>query len=96
MRLVSGNPLKKSLHRLQWQIYLPFHILQLLKSLPFYSSSLELEKLITQVTLASAEIAFVRIHGGRVVLADPLVAKLLHNAFFDKEYTCPVWDEQSF
>ena len=49
---------------------------------------LELEK-ITQVTLASADIAFVGIHGGRVVLADPLVAKLLHNAFFDKEDTCP-------
>ena len=50
---------------------------------------LELEKIITQVTLALADIAFVGIHGGRVVLADPLVAKLLHNAFFDKEYTCP-------
>ena len=52
-------------------------------------SFLELEKIITQVTLASAYIAFVGIHGGRVVLADPLVAKLLHNAFFDKEDTCP-------
>ena len=50
---------------------------------------LELEKIITQVTLASTDIAFVGIHRGRVVLADPLVAKLLHNAFFDKEYTCP-------
>ena len=50
---------------------------------------LELEKIITQVTLASTDIAFGGIHGGRVVLADPLVAKLLHNAFFDKEYTCP-------
>ena len=59
-------------------------------------SFLELEKIITQVTLASADIAFVGIHGGRVVLADPLVAKLLHNAFFDKEYTCPAWGEQSF
>ena len=49
---------------------------------------LELEKIIAQ-TLASADIAFVGIHGGRVVLADPLVAKLLHNAFFDKEDTCP-------
>ena len=49
---------------------------------------LELGKIITQVTLASADIAFVGIHGGRVVLAAPLVAKLLHNAFFDKEYTC--------
>ena len=86
MRLVSSYPFPEVSSQTAMTDFPPLSYTSTIEILTLLF--LELEQIIAQVTLASADIAFVGIHGGRVVLAAPLVAKLLHNAFFDKEYTC--------